>query len=56
MLGKVSLYVVDTQVIWWYLIKHVQYISLSFIDFSANTFYVTCMSLIHQVRLAAGFE
>lgn len=56
MLGKVSLYVVDTQVIWWYLIEHVQYIGLSFIDFSANDFYVTCMSLIHQVRLAAGFE
>lgn len=31
MLGKVSLYVVDTQVIWWYLIEHVRYIGLSFI-------------------------
>lgn len=30
MLGKVSLYVVDTQVIWWYLIEHVRYIGLSF--------------------------
>lgn len=41
-LGKVSLYVVDTQVIWWYLIEYFPDIGLSFIGFMIFSMLPVC--------------